>query len=324
MAEISVIVPLYNTEKLLPRCLDSILSQTFSDFEIVLVDDGSTDGSGALCDRYAEKDSRIHVIHQSNSGVGVARNTGLDWVMTESDSRWLCFVDSDDWVHPKLLEVLLRTARESGSDISACGYLETGNGVLEVSEDQWQAQCWEVADFYQQQYILATVPWGKLYAKNCYKDIRYPVGTYFDDEFVTYRLLFTQKTIPVVPAALYAYYINPKGITKSPWVFKRLDAWKAYEEQIAFFQQRGDVRMLHFRYRHYLENTCAQLTAAQEAPNAAELTKEIRYIRKSLRSLIRRAWKAGCIEFWIDFDMLYDSYPILTKLYRLLLELRSR
>ena len=106
MPEISVIVPVYNTEQYLHRCVDSILAQTFTDFELILVDDGSPDNSGAICDEYAGKDQRIHVIHQSNGGRGLVRNAALNWIQTNSDSKWIAFVDSDDWIHPQYLEVL--------------------------------------------------------------------------------------------------------------------------------------------------------------------------------------------------------------------------
>ena len=98
MANISVIVPVYKVEAFLNRCVDSILCQTYEDFEIILVDDGSPDTCGALCDEYARKDGRVHVIHQENGGLSAARNTGIDWAFANSTSRWLAFVDSDDWV----------------------------------------------------------------------------------------------------------------------------------------------------------------------------------------------------------------------------------
>lgn len=320
MAVISVIVPAYNTEKLLPRCLDSILAQTCTDFDVVLVDDGSKDGSGAICDAYGAKDSRVHVIHQKNSGVGVARNTGLDWAMENSDSQWITFVDSDDWTHPLMLETLLKIAAEQKANISACGFLETESGELVVTEEQLAVERWDSGEFYHKQAILGTVPWGKLYAKHCFETIRYPVGTYFDDEFVTYRLLFAEEFVPFVPAPMYAYYINPAGLTKRPWIPRRLEVWKAYEQQIEFFRQRGDAKMLRSRYREYLENSYAQLLEVQELTDAAEQKKNSKLIKKSLRNLIRRAWKLGYIEFWMDYDMLYACAPIRTKVYRLWLE----
>lgn len=324
MALVSIITPVYNTEKLLPRCLNSILSQTFSDFELILVNDGSKDGSGALCETYADRDSRIHVIHQENSGVSVARNTALDWVNANSDSRWILFVDSDDWVHPQILETLLQLNQTYGTKVSACGYLETSDGTLSVSPEQLAPELWDARDFYYQQDVLGTVPWGKLYAKECFAEIRYPAGMYFDDEFVTYRIVLAQKQIPMVIAPMYGYYINPEGLTKRPWIGRRLDVWKAYEQQIQFFETFGDERLLRRRYREYIDNSYAQLLAAQSAPNAAQLTKEIRFIKKSMRALFRRASRKGYVEFWMDYDMLYACAPIRTKLYRILLELKKK
>ena len=324
MALVSIITPVYNTEKLLPRCLDSILAQTFPDFELILVNDGSKDGSGALCEAYAAKDERIHVIHQENSGVSVARNTALDWVRENSDSQWILFVDSDDWVHPQILETLLQLNRTYGVKVSACGYLETSDGTLTVSPEQLVPEVWDAKDFYYEQDVLGTVPWGKLYARDCFDHIRYPAGMYFDDEFVTYRIVLAQERIPMVTAPMYGYYINPEGLTKRPWIGRRLDVWKAYEQQIQFFENFGDARLLRRRYREYIDNSYAQLLAAQTAPNAAELTKEIRFIKKSMRELFRRASRKGYVEFWMDYDMLYACAPIRTKLYRIILELKKK
>ena len=324
MALISVISPVYNTEKLLPRCLDSILSQTFQDVELILVNDGSRDRSGEICEEYASKDSRIHVIHQNNSGVSAARNAALDWVMEHSNSRWIMFVDSDDWVHPLILQTLLELNRKYQVKVSACGYLETSDGSLSVSPEQLVPELWDAREFYYRQPMLGTVPWGKLYARDCFQKIRYPVGSYFDDEFVTYRIILAQEQIPMVPAQMYGYYINPEGLTKRPWTARRLDVWNAYEQQILFFEELGDPRLLRRRYREYIDNSYAQLLAAQSAPNAAQLKNEIRYIKKCMRNLFRRAGKKGYVEFWMDYDMLYACAPIRTKLYRVRLERKKK
>ena len=107
MPQISVIVPVYRVEAYLDRCVTSILNQTFRDLELILVDDGSPDNCGALCDAYGRADSRVRVIHQKNGGLSAARNAGIDWVFANSDSQWLTFIDSDDWVHPEMLRRLL-------------------------------------------------------------------------------------------------------------------------------------------------------------------------------------------------------------------------
>ena len=106
MANISIIIPVYQVEKYLRRCLDSVIGQTYKDFDVVLVDDGSTDGSGEICNEYAAKDIRINVIHQDNKGLSAARNTGIEWSFTKSNSDWITFIDSDDWVCPQYLEAL--------------------------------------------------------------------------------------------------------------------------------------------------------------------------------------------------------------------------
>ena len=117
MPELSIIVPVYKVEKYLPRCIDSILAQTFGDFELILIDDGSPDGCGRICDEYARKDKRIVVIHQKNMGVSAARNAGLDIAR----GRYIGFVDSDDWIEPQMYEVMMDAIRENGADMAVCG-----------------------------------------------------------------------------------------------------------------------------------------------------------------------------------------------------------
>ena len=124
MAKISVIVPVYKVEQYLRRCVDSILSQTFSDFELILIDDGSPDRCGEICDEYKQRDGRVVVIHQSNGGLSAARNTGIIWSLENSDSDWLTFVDSDDWVHSEYLERLFRAVNKYGTKISVSSRCE--------------------------------------------------------------------------------------------------------------------------------------------------------------------------------------------------------
>ena len=110
--EVSVIVPIYNVELYLSRCIDSILAQTFTDFELILVDDGSPDKCGEICDKYAAQDKRIHVIHKENGGLSDARNAGIEWTLNNTSCLWITFVDSDDWVHPEYLEILYKVCKD--------------------------------------------------------------------------------------------------------------------------------------------------------------------------------------------------------------------
>lgn len=320
MAKISVIVAVYKMPQYLPRCVEGILNQTHRDLELILVDDGSPDECGAICDGFAARDSRVKVIHKKNAGVCAARNTGLDWVYGNSDSDWIFFHDNDDWIHPETLERLLGANESFGTRISVCGYQETGGEEPAVEPALLEPTAWAPGDFYRQQFVNATVCWGKLYHRSVFEGKRYPEGKYIEDEFLTYRLLFAQEKIAVIPAALYAYFINPAGISKKTWQPKRLDAWEAYDQQIAFFEERGEEELVRFRLREYIDSGKKNLAAAREAPNARELQPVIRTMKKRLRRVIRKAWHHGCVDFWFDYDLLREIAPVKTWAYRFWLD----
>lgn len=280
MALISVIVPVYNVEKYIHRCIDSILSQTFTDFELILVDDGSPDQCPQICDRYAEQDSRIHVIHQKNGGLSAARNAGIDWAFANSKSQWLTFVDSDDWVHPELLERLYDAALEKRVNISVCKYQRTNGDNLQV--ESAPVQLWTPEDFYVQYNVNATVAWGKLYKKEFFSILRYPVEKIHEDEFITYWILFSNRSMAVVDAPLYAYFRNPDGIMGSKWTPKRLDGLQAKREQLAFFKNNNYKKAEIRAAKALLWGTKEQL----EAANSLHYTLYIKKLKKNLRKSI--------------------------------------
>jgi len=324
MAYIGVVIPVYNVEQYLDRCVSSVLAQTFTDFRIVLVEDGSPDNSGALCDFWAAKDTRIHVIHQKNQGLSAARNAGIDYLLANSDIRFITFIDSDDWIHERMLQVLLSAAQEHKVNISVCGYEETQGVSPCLKPEQLVGIRYSAEDFYRNYFINATIACGKLYSRDCFETARYPVGKIHEDEFLTYRLLFTQGELAYVPAPLYAYYVNMNGITRKKWNPRRLDVWEAYEQQIAFFEERRNIDMVRFRYRGYLENALVNMNHAEQANTSGEYDAVLRFMRRRIRSVIRRAWKVNEISFWPDFDMLYRFSPLLTRIYRLYLEIKSK
>ena len=252
MPQISVIVPVYKVEPYLRRCVDSILAQTFVDFELILVDDGSPDNCGAMCDEYAQKDSRVRVIHQENGGLSAARNAGIDWVFAHSDSQWLTFVDSDDWVHPEYLERLYHAVLEHNVKVSICGYEETDGEIHWTNADAAQARLWPVEQFYVERNVNATVAVCKLYHKECFVDIRYPVGKIHEDEYVTYRILFQFEQVAVIDMPMYAYFVNPQGITKSEWTIKRLDGLRAHDEQIDFLKKNRFMNAYEMKAKQFI------------------------------------------------------------------------
>ena len=310
MAQISVIVAVYKMPEFLPRCIEGILNQTFRDLELILVDDGSPDNCGQICDAYAAKDPRVHVIHKENAGVCVARNTGLDWVYANSDSQWIFFHDNDDWVHPQTLERMLSAARDLSADICICGYQETSGSDPRIPEETLTPASWNPKDFYIQHHVNATVCWGKLYSRRIFDGKRYPPGKYIEDEFLTYRLLFACDHLAVIPAPLYAYFVNPAGISKKAWVPKRLDAWEAFDQQLAFFREMGDQELVQYRLRTYLENAVDYYDAALSAPNARELAPKIRWMKKRIRALICQCRAGQVLEYFPDYEMLRRFFPV--------------
>lgn len=270
MPLISVIVPVYKVEQFLHRCVDSILGQTFSDFELILVDDGSPDGCPAICDEYAAKDSRVVVIHQENGGLSAARNAGIDYAFANSDSQWLTFIDSDDWVHPEYLQRLLDAAVENDVPVSICGYEQTEGADPEINPDTLNPVLWDTEEFYVQHNVNATIACGKLYRKECFQEIRYPVGKIHEDEFVTYQVLFRYPQVAVLPAPLYFYYVNPNSITQSGQSAFREDKYIAIEGQIQYFREHHFSAACRSQVRIYLMMVHSKIQKLSEDSDAAE------------------------------------------------------
>ena len=290
MPNISVIVPVYQVESYLNRCVDSILAQTYQDFELILVDDGSPDHCGAICDAYAVKYPFIHVIHQKNGGLSAARNAGIDWAFAHRDRSFLAFVDSDDWVHPDYLSSLYHAVSDNECQISACGFFRTGGEKI-PSNQLFSSTCLSADDYYCGQYHegLTAVVWNKLYQKQLFQSLRYPVGKLHEDEFTTYQLIYCCDRIAITTAQLYAYYQNPEGIMRSAWNPRRMHMLEAFEQQIAFATQSGHPRLLKKAADQYLYACYEQL-----------LNADIQY-HKELERKLRFALKMG---------RKYDFFPL--------------
>lgn len=312
MPLISVIVPVYKVEEYLNRCVDSILSQTFTDFELILIDDGSPDNCGRICDKYAQKDSRVFVIHQENFGVSVARNNAIDWTLKNSDSQWITFIDSDDWVHPRYLEILFSAANESGLDISACEYTdaESKSAFSDIATSAPEKISSE--EFYINNQITAVAPWCKLYKKSCFEAIRYPVGIRYEDEFTTYKVLFDRSHIAYTNQKLYFYYTNPCGFINSEWSPKRLDAITAHEEQITYFRKNGFTKALKKIERILLWYIVSQIEIIEKSNAHKSFTPKL---KKKLKSCIKDYKKDLDLSIKTDSGIYEKAYPKLTRFY---------
>lgn len=223
---ISILVPVYNVERYLCRCLDSILAQTYIDYEVLLVDDGSTDRSGAICDAYAAEHHRIRVIHQENAGLAQVRNVSV----AAARGEYITFVDSDDAIEPRLLETLIRDLLDTGSDIAICSWSEVNDdGVrTELTWDRKEEgfQVWETEQAVKTllyQKGIDNNSWGKLYARHVLQDVVFPAGRVYEDIAVAYQIFLKAKRVCYRPQALYLYTCNTGGISQSAFSPRRMD-----------------------------------------------------------------------------------------------------
>lgn len=280
MPEISIIVPVYNVEKYFKNCIESILSQTFKDFELILVDDGSTDSSGNICDEYAKKDNRIKVIHQGNKGQASARNRGLDI----SRGKYIGFVDSDDTIHPRMYEILYDLIIKSNSDISFCSYKYTfstdrkDNININIKEINQISNIQAISNLFDKNIgVKLVVPWNKLYNKELFKNIRFETGRLHEDEFMAHRILYNCKKITYVDNELY-YYLQREGSTMSQVSYKRkVDKLLAKSDRMRFCNKVGLTSMsdnICKTYEFEFFNLYKQLL--NEDSENAEFLKEIR------------------------------------------------
>lgn len=251
MPKISVIVPVYNVEKYLRQCIDSILAQTFADFELILVDDGSTDKCGAICDEYAKKDYRIKVIHQKNGGLSAARNAGLDIAA----GNYVAFIDSDDLVRDRYLEVLYNALIESESDISTCRSLvfDDGDdkGVCPYS-GSGEKMTISGKDACLSIYIgdgrTHVVAWGKLYRKALFKNIRYPLSKIHEDDAVTPIVFYHANKVTICEDCLYMYRTRDGSIMNQKFSAKRFECIEAIDNCISFFAEKEEPEILNAAY----------------------------------------------------------------------------
>lgn len=238
MPKISIVVPVYQTEAYLNRCFDSIRSQSFSDFEVIVVDDGSTDRSGMICDYYSEMDSRFVVLHQNNQGQAAARNHALDWIFENSDSEWITFIDSDDWVHKKYLERLFQIALDNSAELVSCKLLRTASATEECTLFTVPYKC-NAEECWTTLRRGEAYAGGRLIARKLFENMRFPVGRIYEDSVVICKVIFEAKKIVLIDDELYYYYLNPESTTGKTWSTKKLDAIAAHEDQLAYFKANG-------------------------------------------------------------------------------------
>lgn len=241
---VSIVIPVYQAEKYLTKCLDSVMAQTYSDIEVILVDDGSTDGSGRICDEYAVRDGRIRVIHRANGGLSDARNAG----MAEAKGEYIIFVDSDDYVSGRMVETLYSRIRADGSDMAIGGfvYVTEAGERLDVKTDPPIRDCVMTGgdmlvemERSKSAFHYSVVAWNRLVRLSVHRRVLFPVGRIHEDEFILHRLLNGCGRISCVPEVTYYYVQHEGGITHTRSKFQRLDLAEAYLDRADFGIKNG-------------------------------------------------------------------------------------
>ena len=237
---VSIIIPVYMVESYLRRCLDSVANQTYTNLEIILVDDGSPDNCPQICDEFAVKDKRILVIHKENGGLSDARNAGLDVCKGE----YISFVDSDDWVEENYIECLLALSVKENADIAIGENIQT-NGICKspnnISKIQAYSSKEALRHLFTQDHIAFIVSWGKLYRRELFSNLRFPIGKCHEDEFTTYILYYRSKKIIHTNNILYYYFRHSNSITgnRHPW-----DVLEFFQERYLFFKGKNEKDLL--------------------------------------------------------------------------------
>ena len=233
--KISVIVPIYKVEDYLHRCVDSIINQTYTNLEIILVDDGSPDNCSRICDEYAKKDSRIRVIHKKNGGLSDARNAGIDIATGE----YIMFIDSDDFVDREMMKSMMRNMIHNNVDMVVCNikYIYEDKEVVKYNQADRILDRYEAMEEYLRDGVVQAVAWNKLYKKSLISDMRYKVGKTNEDEFFTYKVVDKTDKIYYNSRPFYNYIQRDSSIMGN-YSINRLDGVEASYERLNFIKER--------------------------------------------------------------------------------------
>ena len=299
MSEVSIIVPVYQVENYLHKCVDSILAQTFTDFELILVDDGSRDRSGEICDEYAGRDQRVRVIHKENGGLSDARNQGMD----HATGHYFMFVDSDDFIAPTMLECLYKRILIEKADIAACNFMY----YFELDEKQnfsttVKSEIVPSSEIYydrknDRSYGFWTVAWNKLYNSQIFGNLRFRTGKYHEDEFWANDIYQLDIQVATVSECLYYYRQRENSIMSNESIQRNLDILEALQERIGVYLRQEQYSEQAYRVLiyslEYLEKSRRLIQNRDDETAFRQAEKQIKDVVKQLKkrklSVIQRA-----------------------------------
>lgn len=312
---ITVVVPIYKVEQYLNRCIDSIINQTYKKLEIILVDDGSPDKCGIICDEYEKKDKRIKVIHKKNGGLSEARNCAIEI----AKGKYITFIDSDDYISKDYIEYLHNMMKKYNTQISICSFLP----FFEKVEEKKEKEKIEVLKtekaleklYYQEQ--LTTSAWGKLYKTDFFDAIKFPKGEICEDLDTTYKLFSKSNKIAISNQKKYYYLQRPDSIINSKFTEKRLKAIDFAKQMVIFTEQKFPKLKLAVRNRLFMEAIFIVIQIPKK--NYTTEKKELFSIIKENRKLVLKDKKSKRGYRFIAFLSFFGIVPI-----RLLFKIKNK
>ncbi len=314
--KISIIVPVFNVERFIHDCIDSILTQSYKDFELILVNDGSTDRSGDICDEYSNKDGRIVVIHKENGGQSSARNKGIEI----AKGKYIGFIDSDDWVHSDMYKILYDKAIEKDADITACNILEYQKDsskrlFCNDSTDYLYNRDAAMSEIYLNERLTFS-PCNKLYKKNLFKGIRFKEGSILEDMDFAYRIMHQCNRIFYTGNVLYYYRYNDKSTLRKTFSKKRLDEFPVRKDMYTFYVENYPSQANEVYVEWFLTGLMLYINIEKYYNNEK---KQFKYLiktdRKVLKSLIFKKNYSKKKKILLFIGII--SPNILVKIYRL-------
>lgn len=308
--KVSIVVPIYNMERYLEKCINSILKQTLSNIELILVNDGSTDKSGELCDRYAQIDKRIKVIHKENGGVSSARNAGLQVV----NGDYIGFVDPDDYIDEQMYKALYNQAIHDFSSIVLCDFYtvsEDGQLLNHTDKDENNEKSKQYTNIealkemfnIEKVYNLGTevnpkwiIMCNKIFSRNLFKELRFVENRIYEDEYIAHELLYRSKKVSYIPKKYYYYVQRENSLSNFSFNMKKFERIYALKQRADFFKEKG-LYELHYKTLKGLMDSFFwnYYVAKTTLPNVRKDLKRVKKpMNKSFYSFIRNPllnWK---------------------------------
>ncbi len=308
---ISIIIPVYNVEKYLRECLDSVLAQTYKNLEVILIDDGSPDSCGKICDEYAAKDNRIKVIHQTNQGVSAARNVGLDAARGE----YIGFVDSDDYIQPDMYEYLYQLISKDNADIAMCNVIQTDTfkSTSPIQENYRLIKNKDLFDYSDWMYLV-----NKLFKNTIFKNLSFQMGASAgEDSYIMFHIIKNISLVALGKESKYYYRPNSSSATHV-WRTSHLKELRFFEEWLEYAKEENLTEFYHneLRRRNYHIVRWLSQLSDNPLPNKDVINQLTSYIRKN--------WRTSFLDSKIDLKikcflaLCCINFPLASKIYQLL------